>query len=396
MTVYLNALGLVSALGRGKEEVFKNFLAGNTSGIQMVPDALVSGEPIPFGTVSATLDVVPGRFRNIESRNLALALTALNEIKDDIQGAIDAYGSSRVVVVAASSTAGIEEGEKALEAYQREGAFPKGYRFERQEMGTVALSIADYFGLKAPAMTLSTACSSSAKAFACAARLIKADIADAVIVGGADSYCRMTLNGFNALSALSHKACLPFSVNRDGTVLGEGAAFFLMTKQRGPIILAGVGETSDAHNMTAPHPEGAGARAAMEAALSKAQLQAQDIDYINLHGTGTRLNDAAEAKAVESIFGTHVPCSSTKALTGHTLGAAGAIEAALCWLLMSDLNRDHVLPAHVWDNCADGEMPPINLLASNGRFESARPLWCMSNSYAFGGNNASVILGRVD
>ncbi|MGD8325700.1 MAG: beta-ketoacyl-ACP synthase [Sphingomonadales bacterium] len=396
MRLYLNALGTVNALGRGKDEILPNLLAGNKSGIRMLPDVLASGEPIPFGAVSAELDAVPECFRSIESRNLALALTALNEIKDEVEHAIKAYGPTRVAVVAASSTAGAEEGEKALKAYQTDGSFPKGYRFERQEMGTVGLSIADYFGLGAPAITLSTACSSSAKAFASAARLIRANIVDAVIVGGVDSYCRMTLNGFDALSALSHTACLPFSKNRDGTVLGEGAAFFLMTKEPGPIFLAGVGQTSDAHNMTAPHPEGAGAHGAMKAALSEAQIQAQDVDYVNMHGTGTRLNDAAEAKAVERIFGADVPCSSTKALTGHTLGAAGAIEAALCWLLVSDLNRDHVLPAHIWDGCADLDMPPIGLLQSEGKFKSAGPLWCMSNSYAFGGSNASVIIGRVD
>jgi 3-oxoacyl-[acyl-carrier-protein] synthase-1 len=297
-------------------------------------------------------------------------------------------------VVAASSTAGIEEGEKALEYVQKNGDFPKGYSFERQEMGSVGLSIATYFGLSGPALTLSTACSSSAKAFASAARLIKAGIADAAIVGGADSYCRMTLNGFNALSALSHAGCLPFSANRDGTVLGEGAAFFLMTRQAGEIALAGVGETSDAHNMTAPHPEGSGARSAMEAALSQAGLKAGDISYINLHGTGTRLNDAAEAKAVQSLFGADVPCSSTKALTGHMLGAAGATEVALCWLLLSELNEAAVLPSHVWDGHLDEDMPSFGLLTSQGALKLGRAVWCMSNSYAFGGSNASVIIGK--
>jgi len=394
MTLYLNALGLVNALGRGKKEVLHRFLNGDISGIQSLPDVLVSGDPIPFGKVAAPLDDVPEQLRDIESRNLALSLSALNEIKGDIEAAIKTYGSDRVAVVAASSTAGIEEGEKALKHAQENGDFPEGYCFERQEMGSVGLSIATYFALSGPALTLSTACSSSAKAFASAARLINAGIVDAAIVGGADSFCRMTLNGFNALSALSHKGCLPFSGNRDGTVLGEGAAFFLMTRQASEIALAGVGETSDAHNMTAPHPEGSGARSAMEAALSEAGLKAADMFYINLHGTGTRLNDAAEAKAVESLFGADVPCSSTKALTGHMLGAAGATEVALCWLLMSDMNKDGVLPPHIWDGHIDEALPPFGLLTSQGTLKRGQTIWCMSNSYAFGGNNASVIIGK--
>lgn len=298
-------------------------------------------------------------------------------------------------MVAASSTAGIATGEDVIAEYFENGEIRAGYNFCQQEMGMVAESIARYFGMGGPALTVSTACSSGAKAFGSGRRLIRAGLADAVLVGGVDSLCRLTVNGFDALSVLSRERCLPFSVNRSGTVLGEGAAFFLMTREKGGARFAGLGESSDAYNITAPEPAGAGALVAMRAAIEEAGIGVDDIGYVNLHGTGTVQNDAMESAALSRLGGADVPSGSTKPLAGHILGAAGSVETAYCWLLLSELNSGGRLPPHVWDGAVDPELAPLRFATSSDRLPSTGPAYCMSNSYAFGGSNASVIIGRA-
>ena len=206
----------------------------------------------------------------------------------------------------------------------------------------------------------------------------------------------MTIGGFTALEAMSPGLCNPFSVNRCGINIGEAAAVFLMTRDGAEIELAGVGESSDAHHISAPEPEGRGARAAMQMALADAGMTPDDISYVNLHGTGTELNDLAEGKAVNAIFGAAMPCSSTKAMTGHTLGAAGACEAAILWLTLSAAhNPNRQLPPHLWDGIADPAIPPLTLVANGDRFETRTAGEAMlSNSFAFGGSNTALILAR--
>jgi 3-oxoacyl-[acyl-carrier-protein] synthase-1 len=252
--------------------------------------------------------------------------------------------------------------------------------------------IADYLQTKGPVYSISTACSSSGKVFASARGLLDQDLCDVVIVGGADSLCELTLNGFKALEALADERCNPFSSNRKGINIGEGAAIFLLSREPRGVLLAGVGESSDAFHMTAPQPQGEGAQQAMNAALTEAQLDAGAIDYINLHGTGTRLNDEMECNAVYSLFGSHVPASSTKPLTGHTLGAAGAIEAGLCWLLLNNANVCEVAP-HIYDGEFDPAFNKLSLCETATTQGSVN--FAMSNSFAFGGSNVSVILGRI-
>jgi len=203
----------------------------------------------------------------------------------------------------------------------------------------LGLFVAEYLGLDGPAYTIATACSSSAKVFASAQRLIEAGFCDAAIVGGADTLCRMTLNGFDSLEALAKDYCNPFSRNRDGINIGEGAAMFLMSTEESAVSMLGVGESSDAYHVSAPHPEGDGAALAMMRALEAAKLTPGDIDYINLHGTATELNDAMEGRAVSKVFGDRTPCSSTKSMTGHMLGAAGANEVAALWLTLAPESR---------------------------------------------------------
>jgi 3-oxoacyl-[acyl-carrier-protein] synthase-1 len=395
MATHLNALGIVTALGRGRQSVRRALLAGDVSGIQRLDGAGADGESLPFAGVTAPLVPMPKSLDRFASRNVALSLTAIDEIRPDIAAALARYGADRVAVVAASSTSGIERGEVALQHHMAHGAIPDQFDFLQQEIGSVGEALARYLECRGPALTISTACSSGAKAFASARRLLDLDLADAVIVGAADSFCRLTVTGFYALSALTASSCLPFSRNRNGTMLGEGAAFFLATREPKAVLLAAVGESSDAYHPTAPHPEGEGALAAMRAALAEATLTPADIRYINLHGTATVQNDAMESKAVKALFGESVPCSSSKAQIGHTLGAAGAIETGFCWLALTASDGDMRLPPHIWDGVADPDLLSACLAGSDDRLPAIGPAWCMSNSYAFGGSNASVIVGRV-
>jgi 3-oxoacyl-[acyl-carrier-protein] synthase-1 len=261
-------------------------------------------------------------------------------------------------------------------------------------MGSVAQFIARLGGLHGPAYTVSTACSAGAKAFASAQSLLTSGFCDAVITGGVDALCDLTLNGFEALSSLSRTISKPMSKNRDGLNIGEGAALFILTRAQGSVQLCGVGESCDAYHMSAPHPEGIGAEAAMRQALHEAHLQPADIHYLNLHGTGTPLNDAMEAKAVRRLFG-HVPCSSTKPTVGHCLGAAGAMEIGFCWLaLQQGQDGIYELLPHAWDGEPDDTLPALQLVHCGDMLEQRETVYFMSNSFAFGGNNCAVIIGR--
>lgn len=391
--VYLNNLGIVCALGAGKQKVAGRLFSGET-GVVLIENATSDGTTLPFAPVQETLPAPPVSLRPYASRNLSLVLKALEEIDHPIRSAVERFGADRVAVVMGSSTSGIQEGEDALAVMLRDESLPTGYDFRAQEIGSVAESVAVLYGLGAPAITISTACSSSAKALVSARRLLIQNLADAVIAGGCDSRCGLTLNGFHALSALSQSACRPFSRNRDGTMIGEGAAIFLMTREQSPVSLLGAGESADAHNMTAPEPEGRGAAEAMQAAIADANLSPADIDYVNLHGTATTLNDAMESRALREICGVSVPCSSSKPQLGHTLGAAGAIEAGLCWLTLAK-NPESLIPPHIWDGKLDPDAALAGLTQPGDRLRSSGPARLMSNSYAFGGSNISLILGEA-
>jgi 3-oxoacyl-[acyl-carrier-protein] synthase-1 len=393
----LSALGIINALGSNKAEVLANLLAGSAPGMQLQPGWIPERE-VWVGAVNSALPTVPVALAAFDCRNNQLLLAALAQIQNDIDEAITQYSRERIGVVIGSSTSGIAEGEAALRekmcSEQLPGSWPEHYDYRQQEIGSPAEFVARFLGLPGIAYTVSTACSSSAKALASARQLIELGLCDAVICGGSDSLCRLTLNGFTALEAMSSGRCEPFAAERDGINIGEGAALFLMKKTQGHngIRLAGIGESADAHHISAPHPDGIGAEAAMRAALTDAGIDARDIHYINLHGTATPLNDAMESAAVARIFGGNTLCSSTKPLTGHTLGAAGATEAALCWLLLSDLNSARILPSQINSRAVDSTLAPIHLLRTTETLPAAGTLRMLSNSFAFGGSNAAVVL----
>lgn len=395
MTAYLNALGVICALGRDKSEVARNLFAGDCSGMRH-ESGWVAERELPVAAVHGELAPIPAELLEHSSRNNQLLLEAALQVRADIDRAIQTYGRERIGVVLGTSTSGIDEASRGLAHYIREQQFPPEYDYRQQELGAPANFLAEWLQLSGPAYVISTACTSSGRALMSAQRLLDLGLCDAVLCGGVDSLCKLTLNGFSSLEAVSDERCNPFSANRNGINIGEAAVLFVMSKQRGEgpgIALLGAGASSDAHHISAPEPSGRGALQAMQKALGRAHLQAGQINYLNLHGTSTAHNDAMESLAVAALFPEGVACSSTKPLTGHTLGAAGALEAAFCWLSLSAENPEQALPPHIWDGQADPALPPLNWVTASERLTSIAPRYLMSNSFAFGGNNVSLIIG---
>jgi 3-oxoacyl-[acyl-carrier-protein] synthase-1 len=333
---------------------------------------------------------------HFDCRNNRLAELGLIQDGFDVavHAAIERLGRRRVGVFLGTSTSGILTSEIAYRHRDPiTGALPEDFDYGGTHN---SFSVADYvsrrFGLTGPAVTVCTACSSSAKVFAAAQRMLAADQIDAAIVGGVDSLCLTTLYGFQSLQLSSAQPCRPFDLARDGLSIGEAAAFALLeraaaTPDPETILLLGAGESSDAYHMSSPHPEGAGARSAMQRALDGAGLAPDDVDYINLHGTGTPSNDSAESCAVTTLFGTVTPCSSTKGATGHALGAAGALEAVICALAL----KVGLMPGGLNLRQRDPKLA-LNYLSGNQRAPLRRVL---SNSFGFGGANCALLLGRA-
>lgn len=377
-------------MGSSKREVSAGLL--NSQSSMVLYDNLFSGHKTWVGAVLNPLKEIPQELSKFNCRNNQLIATAYESISEDVERLKQKYGKHRVGVILGSSTSGIASGEVAFKYFQKNKKFPEMFDYIQQEMGSCSEFLARYADVTGVHYTISTACSSSGKAFAVADRLMQADFCDAVIVGGSDSLCELTLNGFDSLELLSSGICNPFSINRSGLNIGEGAALFILSKEPSSIKLSGVGESSDGYHITAPDPKGTGAKLAIAKSLEAAKIAADDIGYINLHGTATRKNDEMESQAVHEIFGEMTPCSSTKPLTGHTLGAAGAQELGLCWLLLSEkYNPEKLLPAQIWDQEKDPELVSINLITEPTTW--AKPRF-MSNSFAFGGSNVSLIIER--
>lgn len=376
-------------------------------GLVATASALRNGDcglaPCHFETVS--LDTWIGEVAAVDDEKLPESLAAYDcrnnrltqmglqtdGFAERVREAIARYGKTRVGVFLGTSTAGILQTELA---YRRRdpasGALPEDFIYRTTHNSfSLAEFTRDYFALEGMAMAISTACSSSAKVFAAAVRQLELGTIDAAIVGGVDTLCLTTLYGFASLQLTSSQPCRPYDAARDGISVGEAAAFALLERADratpGDILLLGSGESSDAYHMSSPHPEGLGARLAMQAALRSANLAVDAIDYINLHGTSTPANDSAEGKAIAALFGQRVPCSSTKGATGHTLGAAGAVEAIVCALAL----REGFLPGSPGTTQLDPEIPIQYLLTGReGRVRHA-----LSNSFGFGGSNCSLIFG---
>lgn len=391
---YLSACGMVNALGAPAMDILQAILAGDTRGMVRSSGVLPDME-IMVAPVTAELPRLPESTPLIfRSRNNQLLLAAYQRIAAEVDTLIAELGAERIAVVLGSSTSGIAESETALQIFSDRGCYPADYDYRQQEMGSPAEFLATQLRLQNAAITISTACSSSGKAFVTARNLLESEVCDAVLVGGVDTLCRLTVNGFHALESVSRTLCRPFSRDRDGITIGEAAALFILSTRPAAIELVGVGESADAYHMSAPEPEGVGAETAMRQALRDAGIGSEAIAYLNLHGTATPKNDAMEAAVVQRVFGTAVPCSSTKGITGHTLGAAAATELGICWLLLSDWNHERRLAPHVWDGCRDTSLAQINLVGSEACYAASGSCYMMSNSFAFGGSNVSLILKR--
>ena len=391
----ISRYSIVNCLGAGSRAVF-DALCEKRSGLA----------PCDFEDVK--LDTWVGRVAALESarvrpdlgaydcRNNRLAQLGLE--LDGFAGAVAAartrYGAARIGVFVGTSTSGILETELA---YRRRdpgtGALPPEYRYhETHNTYSLADFVRRYLELQGPAFVVSAACSSTAKVFGNAARMMALGVCDAAVVGGVDSLCLTTLYGFHSLELTSRGPCRPFDAARDGISIGEGAGFVLLERANGragdeALLLLGIGESSDAHHMSSPHPEGLGAKLAMQNALDAAGFTPADIDYINLHGTASRSNDASEDRAVTSLFDGTTPCSSTKGATGHLLGAAGITEA-----IISILAIEHdLMPGSANTRSVDPDLKSPYLLANS----EARVDRVLSNSFGFGGSNCSLVLGTA-
>jgi 3-oxoacyl-[acyl-carrier-protein] synthase I len=389
--LYISHYTLTTCLGLGRQANWEAVAAQRT-GLQPCAFETVN-LPTFIGQVAAVeAQVLSERLAQHMCRNNQLAQMALEQdgFADAVRVAIQTFGAHRVGVFLGTSTSGILSTELAYRHRDpSSGALPADFKYP-QTHNTYSVSgfVRDYFELEGPSVAVSSACSSSAKVFGNAARMMECGLIDAAIVGGVDSLCLTTLYGFNSLELLSTELCQPYGEHRKGISISEAAGFALLTREKpstgSAIAVTGIGESSDAHHMSSPHPEGAGALVAMQQALNMAGLLPKQIDYINLHGTATRSNDAAEGAAVASLFGSAVPCSSTKGHTGHALGAAGIVEVALCALAM----EHGVTPAGVNTQEVDHTIA-INYLLSN---LPNTPQIILSNSFGFGGSNCSLVL----
>lgn len=388
--IYLNYMGILCALGSGRGEVEGNMLRGYQGG--MIETSDYSKDPFVLGVVQEELPQVPPSLSHYSCRNNQMLLHAIEQIRPTLEKCLRGISPDRVGVVLGTCTAGNSEAEDFLDYYSQHQAMPSRFNPDITFMGDCADFVADYLSIRGPRYVVSTACSSSGNAFASAARLIRCDLCDLVIVGGADALCSLTVRGFSALGVISESLCNPSSLNRKGVNIGEGAALFVMSKKPAEVRLVGVGACSEAFHISKPRADGSGAEKAMSLALRNAGLTAKDIHYINLHGTATQLNDVMESLAVGRLFGCDVPCSSTKSMTGHALGAAAAIEAAICWMLLEKKSDNVRLPVHCWDGHRDPDLAALNFVKR--KQQSPELKFCMSNSFAFGGSNASLILGR--
>lgn len=387
--IYINDLTSVSSLGTNELTIVDSLSHTDRCYLTYRDDLLNEHKGSYFGQIKAKLPRLD-EYHEHKSRNSAVLAFLTDSIKDSINELKQKYSKDRIAIILGTSTSGLDETENELKKFMQTGVPSRDFYYKSQEFGDPSMFLADYLEIDGPSYTISTACSSSARALICGKRMLESGLVDAVIAGGADTLCKVPINGFNSMGVLSQERCLPFNKNRAGINIGEGGGLMILSKEKASLELLGVGESSDAYHVSSPDPSGAGAISAMEMALNDASLTTDDIGYVNLHGTATKLNDAMESKAMASLFKGKVPCSSTKYMTGHTLGAAGIVEAAiLCYLLKHDLD----LPVQDFSHDEiDDTLDECGLIKEKIK---AKKKVMMSNSFAFGGNNASIIIAKA-
>ena len=386
--IYINCYASISALGNTKDTIINSLGSEKKAYLTARSDMINGGKTAYYGCVENCELPDISEYKEHNTRNNRFLAYLCNELKEQIKYYTDKYAPDRIGVVMGTSTSGLSESEEEIKRFKESNVRSDNYFYSFQEFGDPAMFLSEYLKISGPCYTISTACSSSSRALVSARRLIESGLCDVVIAGGADTLCTVPINGFNSMGLISSNPCTPFCEGRDGISIGEAGGLMVLSKEKSNLTLRGIGESSDAYHVSSPDPTGEGAVSAMKMALENAKLTPSDIGYINLHGTATKLNDAMEAKAVASVFGDKVPCSSTKYMTGHTLGAAGILESCiLCYILENDL----ALPIQSTSiRNLDKELDNCGLITK--RIKANKP-YMMSNSFAFGGNNASVIIG---
>lgn len=388
MLIYVSKPAIVSAAGSSSDENFSSLLSGKRF-------LSLSSEFHPENKfLVAKIDKMLPEFakntkEHFKTRTNALLLNTLLELDDDVKKAIKKFDKSRVGVVLGTTTSGVEENFETFKEYIKTEIFDKSkFGINRNCLANVTEFVSDFYGLDGPSFCVSTACTSGVKALIEAKRLIESELCDAVICGGVDSLNTLTINGFHSLSILSSVPSQAFSKNREGINIGEGAGLFLLSRDEiSDVVVAGSASNCDAFHMTQPDFSAKMAIECIENALKRAGMSG--VDYVNLHGTGTQANDKMEAKAVNLTLGSTY-ASTLKPQIGHTLGAAGAIESAICVMLCMQENA--TLPPHVYDGAYDEELERLNLVKMGTKFDVKT---AMSLSFAFGGDNAAIIFKRV-
>jgi 3-oxoacyl-[acyl-carrier-protein] synthase-1 len=383
----VTAYAAVNALGTTTREVIAALRDGRSG---LGPCPLELPFETPTGTMPAAVPPLPASLAAWDSRTARLAVAGLDEILPAVSRAVARHGAARVALIVGTTTAGLARTEDAYHELRHAGALPRDYELHRQHSyGALMDVLRRVTGIGGPSFAVSTACSASAKAVGCAQRLLAAGVVDAALVGGVDALSQTTLRGFHSLQILSPVFCRPFSRERRGINIGEGAAYLLLEREADAAIhLLGVGESSDAHHMSAPDPTGTGAHTAMAAALAQAGVAPDAVDHINAHSPGTRLNDLSEGLAVSTLFGARVPVASTKGYTGHLLGAGGATEALFSIVAV----EQGWIPRSAGADPVDAD---LGIQIPTARLD--RPCRrVLSNSFAFGGNNVSLLFGRPE
>lgn len=400
MKFFLGEPAAVSALGEGAAVHAAALFELPSENPLRFSDRWIAGKNRAFGAFERELRPFPQHLpESFRSRNNQLLWHALAQIEPQVEAVKQRYGAERVAVVMGTSTSGVDENIPFFQSVA-DGMDWNAVPFKQSQQLMVAPAefAAEVYGLGGLRYVVSTACTSGARALISAARLLRAGLCDAVLCGGADTLSPLTINGFHSLEVMSESIANPFSANRNGINIGEAAAAFVMTREplfEENMLLAGYGASSDAYHMSSPRPDGLGAAKAFQTALDSAGMNAADIGWINLHGTGTLHNDSMESRAVAEVFGGETWCTSTKPLTGHTLGAAGALEAALLWLAASRrYNPGGRLPPQIWDGTEDADLPKIALTDGTAYWPQGRRIGA-SSSFAFGGSNVVLIIGEA-
>lgn len=393
MSCKIESYFVANSLGTSPTEILTNLHAAADRIFLSESDEYFSDRKVYVGKTNIDLPEYEKKKYGVLERNDMFHIWAYLQMKDKVEFLKKKFGSDRIGMVFGTSTSGIYNLESAM-LRKKDGVLPSTYQYINSETSYITNYLKKSLGLTGPAYTISTSCTSGLKAMSSAKAMLECGICDAVITGGIDTLCRLTVKGFDSLELLSQSVANPMSANRDGINIGEGVAICILTRDDGGIQIKGIGESCDTYHVSSPDPQGNGAIRSMTMAMEIAGLSKDNIDYIQLHGTGTHFNDISEAKAIYNIWGDSVGCSSIKPFIGHTLGISGVMGVLICAMILEQDESSVFLPRHAWDKCRDENIPAIKLLDTNTPVKGSGPMNFMINNFAFGGNNCSVIVGK--